>query len=470
MKPIMPHRRWRPLMAAPSRPCASAVRSLSLGGRDGSTGPRGAQPPSRLAILPWLLCGIMLIVTVLFGYRAYRAPIAASDDGSTGTGGGEKSTTEGGSGTGTTGSRFAALEEPQVQSKGYVVSPHTVQVSPILSGRLVWVDPNLEEGRLFQLGDTLAKVEDIDYKASYERAQGVKVEAEENLKELETSLPLQIKQLEAAWQANRAKADLSARLVDNARISRSATSIEDKQKLDSGLAQDNFMNIKSEWEFVQLKQTIDRKLAQQRAKVEQARADLVRAKFLYDNCEIKAPVTGTILKKAAEKGNYVNPGAFSGSGGISVSLCDMADLSDLEIDLSIQEREISKIVEGQECMVLPEAYQNYKPYLAKYPNGYRGIVSRIIPIADRGKGSLSVRVKPFVPKEEAGMYLKPEMGVLVTFKKPVPGNWTFAPLRRTVGFVNHSTRGTSMSEPIVQVKDLSKYFRAAASRSMCSST
>ncbi len=350
-------------------------------------------------------------------------PVVPLDEGS--------STAENGSGdTRSTGSSSSSgrsstvQEENPVQSKGYVVSPHTVQVSPILSGRLVWVDPNLEEGRLFSQGEILAKVEDIDYKASVERAEGVKSEAEEYLKELETSLPLQVKQLEAAWQANRSKADLSARLVDNARISRTATSVEDKQKLDSGLAQDNFMNIKSEWEYVQLKQTLDRKLAQQRAKVEQARADLVRAKFLYDNCEIKAPVTGTILKKAAEKGNYVNPGAFSGSGGISVSLCDMADLSDVEIDLSIQEREISKIVEGQECTVLPEAYQNFKPYLAKYPNGYRGVVSRIIPLADRGKGSLSVRVKPFVPKEEAGVYLKPEMGVLVTFKKAVPGNWT----------------------------------------------
>ncbi len=49
------------------------VRSLSLGGRDGSAGKRGAAPPSRVSMIPWVLCFVMLVVTCLFGYRAYRA-------------------------------------------------------------------------------------------------------------------------------------------------------------------------------------------------------------------------------------------------------------------------------------------------------------------------------------------------------------------------------------------------------------
>ena len=85
-----------------------------------------------------------------------------------------------------------------------------------------------------------------------------------------------------------------------------------------------------------------------------AKADLEKAKWNLDNCEIKAPVSGTILKKSAEKGNIVNPIAFN----ISASLCDMADLADLEVDLKIQERDIAKLKKGQPCMAMPEAYQN----------------------------------------------------------------------------------------------------------------
>jgi hypothetical protein len=38
-----------------------------------------------------------------------------------------------------------------------------------------------------------------------------------------------------------------------------------------------------------------------------------------------------------------------------------------------------------------------------------------MPTADRGKGAIPVRVKVTVPAEEEGIYLKPDMGALVTF-------------------------------------------------------
>src|SRR5271165_4750922 len=103
------------------------------------------------------------------------------------------------------------------------------------------------------------------------------------------------------------------------------------------------------------------------ALVVKARADLVKAQWRLDNTFVYAPVTGTILSKKAEKGNLVNPSAFS--NGVSANLCDMADLCDLEVELEIQQRVISRVVVGQRCLVVPEAYQNYQPFLKKYPLG-----------------------------------------------------------------------------------------------------
>jgi HlyD family secretion protein len=40
-----------------------------------------------------------------------------------------------------------------------------------------------------------------------------------------------------------------------------------------------------------------------------------------------------------------------------------------------------------------------------------------MPIADRAKGAVPVRVKLSVPPEEEGMYLKPEMSAVVSFLK-----------------------------------------------------
>jgi multidrug resistance efflux pump len=152
------------------------------------------------------------------------------------------------------------------------------------------------------------------------------------------------------------------------------------------------------------------------ALVNRARAELAKAQWKLDNTFIYAPVTGTILTKKAERGNLVNPSAFS--NGLAASLCDMADLSDLEIELEIQERDISRVSKGMPCTVVPEAFQSYAPFLKKYPEGYRGFVSRLMPTANRAKGAIPVRVRVEVPREEEGVYLKPEMGVIVSFKKP----------------------------------------------------
>ena len=137
---------------------------------------------------------------------------------------------------------------------------------------------------------------------------------------------------------------------------------------------------------------------------EQAKAELVKAEWRLSNCVIRAPISGTILKKNAEEGNIVNPIAFNGS----FSLCDMADLSDLEVDLNVQERDISLIFKGQKCKVRALAWPK---------RTYDGYVSRLMPIADRAKGAVPVRVKLAIPAEEEGVYLKPEMGVTVTFLK-----------------------------------------------------
>ena len=145
-----------------------------------------------------------------------------------------------------------------------------------------------------------------------------------------------------------------------------------------------------------------KRIAAAKAEVSQAEAELAKAKWRLDNCTIRAPITGTILKKNAEEGNIVNSIAFNGS----FSLCEMADLADLEVDLSIQERDISRIFKGQKCKIRAEAFPD---------RVYEGEVSRLMPIADRAKGAVPVRVKVVVSPEEEGVYLKPEMGAIVSF-------------------------------------------------------
>src|SRR5260370_26423058 len=77
-------------------------------------------------------------------------------------------------------------------------------------------------------------------------------------------------------------------------------------------------------------------------------------KQMLDRCIIRAPVSGIVLSKRTEIGNLVNPLAMNANfnGGI----CEMADLTDLEVDLEIQEREIRKVEVGNHCIVVAAAY------------------------------------------------------------------------------------------------------------------
>ncbi len=146
-----------------------------------------------------------------------------------------------------------------------------------------------------------------------------------------------------------------------------------------------------------------------------------------DNCTIRAPISGTILRKNAEEGNIVNPIAFNGS----YSLCEMADLSDWKSNLIIQERDISKVFAGQKCKIRAEAFPD---------RVYEGVVSRLMPIADRAKGAVPVRVKITIPREEEGVYLKPEMGAIVSFFAANP----------TSNRADDAAAGTSQPEAVQQ--------------------
>ena len=70
----------------------------------------------------------------------------------------------------------------------------------------------------------------------------------------------------------------------------------------------------------------------------------------------------------------------------------------------VHRRDVIRV--GQRCTVVAKAWPKRE---------YNGVVSRLLPIADRAKGAVPVRVKVTVPADEEGVYLKPEMNATVVF-------------------------------------------------------
>lgn len=298
-----------------------------------------------------------------------------------------------------------------LESKGWVIPQQQILVSPQVSGRVVQL--NFEEGQRVQQGEVLAVLDDTEYKAEYERALAdVKVAQERLTEALEGNRPEEISQAEA--ELEEAKAQLAqAESVLKRRRELFERGILTAQELEDAVSQHDALKarvnrLSAALILMRAGPRIERK-RQAEAELQRAQAELVRAKWRLDNTIIYAPIDGTILKKNAELGNLVNPIAFNGS----FSLCEMADLTRLEVELNIQERDISRIFKGQFCRIRADALPEMS---------YEGYVSRRLPIADRAKSAIPVRVRIIIPPDDEGRYLIPEMGATVTFYSNMYGS------------------------------------------------
>jgi multidrug resistance efflux pump len=402
------------------------VRSLRLADRAAKSAgrPKGAA-------VAWCLCAVLLVTTLAFAYRTYRlAPSGGGDDAPRTTAAAPATPAASADPSVPASAGVASSNGLALQAKGYIIPAHKVQVSPKISGMIVWLNPRFEEGQHFVAPkpgepidpdkNLLAKLEDVDYRADRDHAKGALDSAVQRLAELTRSWEEEQEQAKAELDeqvANMAQlkldADRSARLL---RSSSLAEKDYEQAKFSYEAMERRVRRLRIAYDLMVKGPRVDR-IRQAEGDVAQAKADLAKAQWKLDNCDITAPVSGTILTKKAEKGNLVIPSAFASDNGLSASLCDMADLSDLEVELKIQERDIANVVKGQKCTVMPEAYQNFAPFRKFHPAGYEGRVSRMMPNADRGQSAIPVRVKIAVPKDEEGVYLKPDMGVIVNFQK-----------------------------------------------------
>jgi len=387
------------------------VRALRLGDNLGD----GKTKSGSNAWLPWMLCLVMGAAWVGLGSRWYRtAPELAGPAGATTpTAATSNSTPAPTTDTPPAGTASPSENTPTppvvptgksvLVSKGYLIPAHQVSISPIeVSGRIT--ELTIEEGKRFGVGEVLARIEPTSYQADYQEAKSLYDVQKARYAELIKG-PRQAEIDQANAELAEAKANLEQSEAEDRRNStiknNSITKTERETARAAFLAGKERVR-RFEQMIILLTPRQERKDASL-AEMGAAEARMNRAKWRLDNCWIRAPISGTILTKKAEIGNLINPVV----GGVSTSLCDMADLSDLEVDLEIQERDLVKIKNNYRCEIRAEAYPD---------RVYQGYVDRQMPIANRARGILPIRVKVVIPAtEEQGKFLKPEMGVSVTF-------------------------------------------------------
>jgi RND family efflux transporter MFP subunit len=148
-----------------------------------------------------------------------------------------------------------------------------------------------------------------------------------------------------------------------------------------------------------------------RTQLDAARADLKQAEGAYELAKtyldwttIRSPINGVVLEKLVNPNELVVPQSFGGTRGPSTALLAVADLKDLQVEIDVNEADLSKISLQQKCRVSPEAYPE---------KVYPGYVAEIAPEANRAKGTLQIKVQI----ENPDKFLTPELSAKVEFLK-----------------------------------------------------
>jgi multidrug resistance efflux pump len=375
--------------------------------------------------LPWILCLLMAIAWTGFGIKVYKDPGAVRKLAAPASADANASATKDANATTKTAAADGPKAEPGtvvVPGKGTLIPQQQIAVSPIdVGGRVV--ELSVVEGKLFKKGDILAKLEDNSYRAQVAESQaglaGAKRRLEATKQRLAEMDPKSVRKVEI----DQAQAMLDEAIASQQRAKNeydrlasvpkdSGLSIREVQQAEADMRTANARVMQSQAALTiliegprkeKLKAAEADVLAAE-AEVAAAEARLTQAMWRLDNCTIRSPIDGTVLKKIAELGNLVNPMAFSASTSGGGSVCDIANLADMEVDMDVPERDIAKVFAGQKAKVVADAFKNRE---------YEGVVDRIMPIADDSKSVVKIRVKVILPAGEVpGTYLKPKMSVV----------------------------------------------------------
>ena len=234
-----------------------------------------------------------------------------------------------------------------VTANGYVVARTKASVSAKTAGRLASL--TVSEGSYVHRGEIIARLDNADFQAAVAQAQA-------NVATAEASL------IEATADRDQSERD-AARIREIRTRSPNLMSQQDLETYSSRAAG--------------AAARYDAAVARKRS----AEAGLRLAQASNENTVIRAPFTGTVLRKDAEVGEVVAPSV--GGGLTRGAVVTMADLSTLEVEVDVNEAYISRITNGEPARITLDAYPD---------TTFRGEVRQVVPTADRQRATVQVKV------------------------------------------------------------------------------
>src|SRR3989442_77992 len=268
----------------------------------------------------------------------------------------------------------------RIVANGYVVARTKAAVSAKIPGRLASLD--VSEGSRVSQGEVIARLDNADYVAAEAQAEAQVASARATLIELATDRDQQQREFARVRTIHTQNPNLVSQQEVEAAESRA-------------------------------EQSAARATAQE-ARVTAADAGVRFAHANLENTFIRAPFSGTVLRKEAEVGEVVAPSV--GGGLTRGAVVTMADLGTLEVEVDVNEAYIARVRGGQEARITLDAYPD---------TAFRGAVRQVVPTADRQRATVQVKVA--IRDHDARIL--PEMGAKVEFLEDAPAAGAAAAVR-----------------------------------------
>jgi len=265
-------------------------------------------------------------------------------------------------------------ERTVLNASGYVTARRAATVSSKVTGKVIEV--LIEEGMKVKEGQILARLDDVNAKASLQLAQA----------QVESS-----KSALAETRARLTQAELELRRVTDLVKS----SIAPQANLDVAEAE---------------AKALAARLDQQQSQVTVAERELALWQQQLEDTIIRAPFSGIVTSKDAQPGEMISP-VSAGGGFTRTGICTIVDMESLEIEIDVSESYINRVQSGQPVEATLDAYASWKIPCK---------VIAIIPTADRQKSTVKVRVG----FDKLDSRILPEMAVKVAFRETAGGNTT----------------------------------------------
>jgi len=248
-------------------------------------------------------------------------------------------------------------DDTLLTTSGYIINRERIELSPRFVGTVRWI--GVKKGDAVKKGQVVVLLDDSEQRARVTEAEGRLARAQSSL-------------LIAKTRFNRLKTLREQR-------------VESEQQLDDALAALNAAE----------------------AGLREAQGLLDFSRWQLEWTIIRSPIDGVVLEKLADENELVSPQSFGGDKGPSTALLAVADPKDLQVEVDLNEADLSKVSLAQPCRITPEAFPEHI---------YDGYVAEIAPEANRQKGTLQVKVQVKNPDR----YLVPELSAKVDFLAAYP--------------------------------------------------